>query len=794
MSAYQCRMCGGPLPLTAEPVVTCEYCGSLQPFHSVDSEKVQQLFNRANRLRLDCEFDRAAAVYESIAAECPGEPEASWGMVLCRYGIEYVDDPATGKKVPTCHRSSYASIWDDADCQRTLDCAGPLARKLYHREAARIEELREGILEVSAREDPYDIFICYKETDDRKNRTLDSVLAQDIYDLLTDKGYRVFFSRISLEDKLGREYEPCIFAALNSAKVMLAVGTCFEHYDAVWVKNEWSRFLKLMEKDREKYLIPCYKDLDAYDMPREFRRLQAQDLGKVGAHQDLLRGIEKLLPRSKASAMGDAESLLKRAFLFLEDENWSSADEYCEKVLDIDPGCADAYLGKLMAQLRVKTPDALRSCAEPFDDSYNYKKAVRFGDGRLREMLEGCTRYIKDRIEQEKIALQKREEEERKRAEEECIARGQREEQERIARIERLSPHRERIVGLQKMISANDHTVALKVDGTVVTVGCRYAGQDNVSRWEEIAAVSAGGYHNVGLKADGTVVAVGFNDKGQCNVSKWTDIIAISAGNEYTTGLKADGTVVATQYIPNRNNKCDKYRGQCNVSQWTNIAAISAGEHHTVGLKADGTVVAVGGNYSNECDVSLWTDIVAISACWYHTAGLKADGTVVDTSEECDVSGWNDIVAISAGYHHTVGLKADGTVVATKYIGLPDNYHGQCDVSEWKDIVAVSAGVWHTVGLKADGTVVATKYTGKYDRGQCDVDGWRLFQSIDTIEEEKADALKKREEAKALALKKQQEEAERQRRRTAGLCQHCGGRFGGFLTKKCSNCGIKKDY
>ena len=352
MSAYQCRMCGGPLPLTAEPVVTCEYCGSLQPFHSVDSEKVQQLFNRANRLRLDCEFDRAAAVYESIAAECPGEPEASWGMVLCRYGIEYVDDPATGKKVPTCHRSSYTSIWDDADCQRTLDCAGPLARKLYHREAARIEELREGILEVSAREDPYDIFICYKETDDRKNRTLDSVLAQDIYDLLTDKGYRVFFSRLSLEDKLGREYEPYIFAALNSAKIMLAVGTCFEHYDAVWVKNEWSRFLKLMEKDREKYLIPCFKDLDAYDMPREFRRLQAQDLGKVGAHQDLLRGIEKLIapkasaePAAQQNAGSNADALVKRGYMALEDGDWKKAGVFFNDALNQNAELAEAYWG-----------------------------------------------------------------------------------------------------------------------------------------------------------------------------------------------------------------------------------------------------------------------------------------------------------------------------------------------------------------------------------------------------------------------------------------------------------------
>ena len=63
---------------------------------------------------------------------------------------------------------------------------------------------------------------------------------------------RVFFSRITLEDKLGQEYEPYIFAALNSAKVMLAFGTCYDYYNAVWVKNEWSRFLQLMELGQKK--------------------------------------------------------------------------------------------------------------------------------------------------------------------------------------------------------------------------------------------------------------------------------------------------------------------------------------------------------------------------------------------------------------------------------------------------------------------------------------------------------------------------------------------------------------
>lgn len=75
---------------------------------------------------------------------------------------------------------------------------------------------------------------------------------------------------------------------------MLCIGTKPEYFNAVWVKNEWSRFLKMMTSDRNKALIPCYKDMDAYELPDEFAHLQAQDMSKIGFINDLIRGIKKL--------------------------------------------------------------------------------------------------------------------------------------------------------------------------------------------------------------------------------------------------------------------------------------------------------------------------------------------------------------------------------------------------------------------------------------------------------------------------------------------------------------------
>ena len=144
-------------------VAVCEYCGTQQTVPAADNEKKLTLFARANRLRLACEFDKAAGVYESIVADFPTEAEAYWGLILCKFGIEYVDDPATGNKVPTCHRSSFDSVMEDGDFEQALENADTVARRVYRNEAKAIEELRRSIIEVSSKEEPYDVFISYKE-------------------------------------------------------------------------------------------------------------------------------------------------------------------------------------------------------------------------------------------------------------------------------------------------------------------------------------------------------------------------------------------------------------------------------------------------------------------------------------------------------------------------------------------------------------------------------------------------------------------------------------------------------
>ena len=412
MAVLKCKMCGGNIEITEnQNIGVCDSCGSTMTIPNVNDERIMNLFDRANHFRLQNEFDKALAAYESILSEDNKNAEAHWGCVLSRYGIEYVKDPSTHKRVPTCHRVQNESVLSDLDYKQAVEYAEDNSVKaLYEKEAEAIAEIQKNILSIANNESPYDIFICYKETDNSGRRTIDSTLAQDIYYQLTNDGYKVFFSRITLEDILGTEYEPYIFSALNSAKVMLVIGTDKDYFNAVWVKNEWARFLDLMKKDKSKMIIPCYRDMDAYDLPDELSMFQSQDMSKIGFVQDLIRGIEKVISQKEDREQTTVEvsnnapyaSLLKRAYIMIEDSEWQKADELLERVLDQNPECAEAYLGKLMIDLKVNKRENLATLDKLFEDNNNYQKIMRYCDDALRDEVKGYINAITETINNKK--------------------------------------------------------------------------------------------------------------------------------------------------------------------------------------------------------------------------------------------------------------------------------------------------------------------------------------------------------------------------------------------------------
>lgn len=205
MSTFKCKMCGGTLEINeSERVATCEYCGTKQTLPRLDDDRKANLYDRANHFRRNNEFDKAAGIYEQILNEDRTDSEAYWSLVLCRYGIEYVEDPATHRRLPTVNRAQFTSVFDDDNYKSALEYASIEQREIYKEEANAINEIQKGILAISEKEEPFDVFICYKETDAQGRRTPDSVLATELYHELTREGFKVFFSRITLGTSLAR--------------------------------------------------------------------------------------------------------------------------------------------------------------------------------------------------------------------------------------------------------------------------------------------------------------------------------------------------------------------------------------------------------------------------------------------------------------------------------------------------------------------------------------------------------------------------------------------------------------
>jgi hypothetical protein len=305
--SLNCRCCGGVLNLESNLCV-CKFCGATN-FFSANSSKYTNQLNRANKLRQEKEFDNAARIYDTILDENAPTADILWLRTLCEYGIEYVPDPVSDKYFPTLHRINDESILNFGMFKRAIELSDDKQKETLLKEAEYIDKVQTKYLNIAANEDPYDVFICYKETDlETGDKTEDVKLAEELYNELTNMGYKVFFARETLKEKISVEYEPYIFAALKSAKVMAVIGTKAEYFTAVWVKNEWGRFLKLMEKDPGKQMFFACDDPE--ELPRAFATKQAQILGVEGAIKNLASNIRKFFKEGSSYNIKDGSRLM----------------------------------------------------------------------------------------------------------------------------------------------------------------------------------------------------------------------------------------------------------------------------------------------------------------------------------------------------------------------------------------------------------------------------------------------------------------------------------------------------
>ena len=628
------------------------------------------------------------------------------------------------------------------------------------------------------------------------------------------------------------------------------------------------------------------------------------------------------------------DSYLKRAFIFAEDKDWVKAAEYCEKVLDIDPECAEAYFCKMLIDFKFPNVDALEQSCTPISVNPNFRKAIQFADEEqaklwrdysvknifnltinfLKEKNYGGAlpfiekiRWNEEQILTLKDALVENElfAEAMKLLNTDNSKRFSSVEVFKISFIEDMFKKAEEFRNNKLYHTAYELYKSLEEykDISQQIELCLIGIEEQKALREELAVIKArktiatAKYHSVAIMNDGRAVSTKFMDKNRANRKiphqtecmvyvkepEWKTLVAIDCNQDHTVALRADGTVVATNAFSDRiihysrfdmegNEEVEKdiikryYGGQCNVKGWKGIKAIAAGRYHTVGLKENGSVISTRYTgeaqfYYNQDNVSEWKDIIMITAGDDFSAGLTSDGKVVCTRNDPALE-WKDIIYIFDHKNHIYGLRADGKVLrrgqielkcdeevieivkadsALGCVGLTKNFtlkaifkvkRIQEELNAFDEVASI-AGFNNLLILKKDGTVEALPDTSSdniIDNGQCKVESWKNIAQppkektfSELLENEKV-RLKQFEEAKVAAAqakklelqqKKEEEqrkiaEAEAERKRIAeekqrkkamqekyckeGLCRHCGGTFKGLIFKVCTQCGHKKDY
>lgn len=395
---YKCKECGGEIETQENGLGKCLYCGAVQTLPKEKDDNFNNLLNRANDYRLSCDFDRAIYLYEEALKQCETEPEAHWGLFLSKYGVEYVKDSSSLSYKPTLHRISSTSVFDDIDYLAAIKNADMYASIQYKKDAELIEAVLKELLILSNNQEAYDIFISYKEQDDvTKQRTDDSFLAHNLYNELVGKGYKVFFAPKSLTAGL---YEPQIYSAIISSKVMIVLGTKPEYFNAVWVKNEWLRFSELIDNGENKIIIPVYKYMDAYDLPNKLAKYQAYNMDDISFLQSLTDIISKYVNKTDRLSFDDnpaAENAsLERGFITLGDGDFVNANNFFENALNINPHCAQAYFGKMMVEMRITSRDQILTTSIPLKNFNNFKKALMYADQQFKTNLINLEQTVQD--------------------------------------------------------------------------------------------------------------------------------------------------------------------------------------------------------------------------------------------------------------------------------------------------------------------------------------------------------------------------------------------------------------
>lgn len=305
-----CKCCGSTLdPQTAKNgVIKCGYCTEIFTLaKSAEPEALDAI--RIGNHELDiCRFDDAFASFNKAAQIDPNEPEAYIGMAYATHKVQHIRDAVNNRLQPICHEVSNKVFAQDKNYLRALSLATQEQKSQYARQCDEIDYIRGEFCKFKQSGLDYDCFICVKVTDDERTTadgqkiyTADYKTADELYFHLSGKGYKPFFSEREIGNRTGADYEALILYALYSSECMLVVCGNESYLQTAWVKNEYTRFLKMVaddEKESDSVAI-VFSGSPIERLPGRKGKLQGIDMRGVDPYGKITSFVENHTPEAK---------------------------------------------------------------------------------------------------------------------------------------------------------------------------------------------------------------------------------------------------------------------------------------------------------------------------------------------------------------------------------------------------------------------------------------------------------------------------------------------------------------
>ena len=254
---YKCLSCGNisfeecfwckstHLDIVSDNKYKCKSCGNIN-YKLTDNDK----FIMASTYIARYNYEKADRIYQELSesTDIKTKIQALYGRLLAFFGVTYIKD-FNGSLVVTNYRPEFSSI---TECSYYKDIINSQYKDEYINKLNELDTEYKRIKLELDKGNKYDIFICTKislktkENPNIEGYTQDSKYANILYDELTKKGLKVFYSDKVLS---GIDYDAQIYSALMRSEKMLIISSDREYLESAWVQSEWERWINFIKED-----------------------------------------------------------------------------------------------------------------------------------------------------------------------------------------------------------------------------------------------------------------------------------------------------------------------------------------------------------------------------------------------------------------------------------------------------------------------------------------------------------------------------------------------------------------